>query len=389
MFLKTALLFAGACVAGVLNTATAALTNGHDLSSVAIMETAEGAHWISTSGNTTTIETILGEGGMQAVRLRYADLSHAINILKPISLTSPSPWPLCMYHSIWTAGDYDLNYTLAQAQRYSKAGFKIYLDMHFSDTWADPHHQNIPAAWDNSSVETLAADLQAYVTSTLQAFTDGGIDLDILSLGNEITIGFLWPTGKLTTDNYNDFATLWKASRQGVTDAVAAGTKQPQIMIHVDNGWDYDYVSKFFTGLFANGTVTPDDVDVLGFSFYPFYGEEATIDALKSSLTQIANDYNKPVYVAETDWPVACENVTLSADYPVSPEGQVQWVNAIKEVLEGLPNGLGGGIFYWEPAYIKVASLGSSCASALLFDVDWTNWPLTRATAFSSVNMFV
>ncbi|KAG6611000.1 Arabinogalactan endo-1,4-beta-galactosidase [Phytophthora cinnamomi] len=360
MFLKTALLFAGACVAGVLNTATAALTNGHDLSSVAIMETAEGAHWISTSGNTTTIETILGEGGMQAVRLR-----------------------------IWTAGDYDLNYTLAQAQRYSKAGFKIYLDMHFSDTWADPHHQNIPAAWDNSSVETLAADLQAYVTSTLQAFTDGGIDLDILSLGNEITIGFLWPTGKLTTDNYNDFATLWKASRQGVTDAVAAGTKKPQIMIHVDNGWDYDYVSKFFTGLFANGTVTPDDVDVLGFSFYPFYGEEATIDALKSSLTQIANDYNKPVYVAETDWPVACENVTLSADYPVSPEGQVQWVNAIKEVLEGLPNGLGGGIFYWEPAYIKVASLGSSCASALLFDVDWTNWPLTRATAFSSVNMFV
>ncbi|KAG3249886.1 hypothetical protein PI124_g5491 [Phytophthora idaei] len=359
MFFESALLFAGACVTSVLNTAGAVLTNGHDLSSVALMETVHGAQWIDTDGNTTTIESIFSEGGMDAVRLR-----------------------------IWTAGEYDLNYTLALAQRFSKAGFKIYLDMHFSDTWADPHHQNIPAAWENSSVATLAADLQAYVTATLQAFTEGGIDLDILSLGNEITIGFLWPTGKLTTGYFNDFATLWKAARQGVTDAVAAGTKKSEIMIHVDNGWNYTYVSDFFTGLFATGTVTPDDVDVFGFSFYPFYGVEATIDALKSSFTQIAKDYNKPLYVAETDWPVACENVTLSADYPVSAEGQTQWVTAIKGVLEALPNDLGAGIFYWEPAYLSVASLGSSCQSALVFDVDWSNWPTTYATALSSVNMF-
>ncbi|KAG1696408.1 hypothetical protein DVH05_018540 [Phytophthora capsici] len=359
MFHRAALVFAGACIASVYSTVSATLTNGHDLSSVALMETDKGAHWLDTDGNATTIESIFTVGGMDAVRLR-----------------------------IWTDGEYDLNYTLALAQRFSKAGFKIYLDMHFSDTWADPHHQNIPAAWDNSSVATLAADLQTYVTETLQAFTDGGIDLDILSLGNEITIGFLWPVGKLTTGDFNDFATLWKAARQGVTDAVAAGTNKPEIMIHVDNGWNYTYVSDFFTGLFANGTVTPDDVDSFGFSFYPFYGVEATIDALNSSLTQVAKDYNKPLYVAETNWPVACDGVALSADYPVSAEGQVQWVNAIKDVLEGLPNGLGSGIYYWEPAYISVASLGSSCQSALLFDVDWSNWPTTYATALSSVNMF-
>lgn len=63
-------------------------------------------------------------------------------------------------------------------------------------------------------------------------------------------------------------------------------------------------------------------------------------------------------------------------------------MTAIKDVLEGLPNGLGAGIFYWEPAYLSVASLGSSCQSALLFDVNWSNWPTTYATAFSSVNMF-
>ncbi|POM68818.1 Arabinogalactan endo-1,4-beta-galactosidase, partial [Phytophthora palmivora] len=229
MILQTALLFAGACIASVFDISTA-LTKGHDLSSVGLMETDQGAKWISTSGNTTTIESILGTGGMDTVRLR-----------------------------IWTAGDYDLDYTLALAQRFSKAGYKIYLDMHFSDTWADPTAQAIPSSWDDSSVDTLAADLQAYVKSTLKSFTDGGVDLEILSLGNEITNGFLFPTGKIDNNDFSGFATLWKAARQGVTDAVSAGTTQPKVMIHLDNGWKSETVSWFFKSLFAEGTVTTDD----------------------------------------------------------------------------------------------------------------------------------
>lgn len=71
MFLKTAVLLVGALVASVLCPTNAALTKGHDLSSVALMESSQGAKWLSTAGKTTTIETILGAGGMNAVRLRY------------------------------------------------------------------------------------------------------------------------------------------------------------------------------------------------------------------------------------------------------------------------------------------------------------------------------
>ncbi|KAG3113758.1 hypothetical protein PI124_g5489 [Phytophthora idaei] len=326
MLLQTALLF-GACFASMLD-ATAALVKGHDLSSVGLMETSQGANWISTSGNTTSIESILGAGGMDTVRLR-----------------------------IWTSGDYDLDYTLALAQRFSKAGYKIYLDMHFSDTWADPTDQAIPSSWDDSSVTTLAADLQAYVTSTLKSFTDGGVDLEILSLGNEITNGFLFPTGKIK-DDYSNFATLWKAARQGVTDAVSAGTTQPKTT---------------WTCSASRST---------------YYDTEATIEALTSSLTQLANTYKKPIYIAETDWPTECTKVTLSASYPVSAQGQSEWVVAVMKVLESLPSSLGAGIFYWEPAYLTVASLGSSCESALLFSVKWDNGPKAYATALSSVNMF-
>ncbi|KAG7397790.1 hypothetical protein PHYBOEH_000171 [Phytophthora boehmeriae] len=358
MHLHKSLLYWGVVASSVFGT-TAALTKGHDLSSVGLMETQQGANWLTSSGKNTTIESILGGGGMDSVRLR-----------------------------IWTSGDYDLDYTLALAKRFSSAGYKIYLDMHFSDTWADPSDQTIPSSWDDTSVDTLAVDLQAYVTSILKSFTDGGVELDILSLGNEITNGFLYPTGKIGNNDFSSFAKLWKAARQGVTDAVSAGTKQPKVMIHIDNGWKYKTVSWFFEGLFAEGTVSKDDVDVFGVSFYPYYSTEATIEALTSSLTQIANTYSKPIYVAETDWPTECSSVTLSADYAVSAEGQQQWVSAIVNVLESLPGGLDAGIFYWEPAYLTVAGLGSSCESALLFSVNWDDWPETYATALSSVNMF-
>ncbi|GMF29606.1 unnamed protein product [Phytophthora fragariaefolia] len=357
--LKTVLLAGCAWAASTLSTAVA-LTKGHDLSSVGLMESKQGTKWISTSGNATTIESILGAGGMDTVRLR----------------------------SIWTAGDYDLDYTLALAQRFSKAGYKIYLDMHFSDTWVDTADQTIPSSWDSSSVTTLAADLQAYVTSTLKSFTEGGVELDILSLGNEITSGFLYPTGKIDNNDFSNFATLWKAARQGVADAVSAGTKQPKVMIHLDNGWKYETMSWFFKSLFADGTVTTDDADVFGFSFYPFYDTGATIDALTSSLSQLATTYKKPIYVAETDWPTECTKVTLSADYPVSAKGQSEWVTAIMNVLAELPNSLGAGIFYWEPAYLTMASLGSSCESAVLFSVKWGNGGEASATALSSVEMF-
>ncbi|KAL7694076.1 putative glycosyl hydrolase family 53, glycoside hydrolase superfamily [Plasmopara halstedii] len=298
-FHRGSMVFQATLVFGFISIVTkldpvAALTKGHDLSSVGLMETTKGANWISTDGTTTTIESILGAGGMEAVRLR-----------------------------LWTSGDYNLNYTLAMAERFSK-NYKIYLDMHFSDNWADPLKQATPKGWDQSSVSALSADLRAYVKSTLMAFTDRGIQLEILSLGNEVTNGFLFPTGKVTNSDFQNFATLWKAAREGVADAVAAGTHQPLVMIHLDNGWKYETMSWFLKGFFAVGTVTEKDVDAFGFSYYPFFDEKATIDALSSSLTQLANTYKKPIYIAETDWPTECKTVTLSAPYPISDKGQLE-----------------------------------------------------------------
>jgi arabinogalactan endo-1,4-beta-galactosidase len=83
------------------------------------------------------------------------------------------------------------------------------------------------------------------VKDTLLSFAKAGINLDLVALGNEIRHGILWPVGYADVDvqpwpktvaNFSNLATLWKAARAGVDDAVYAGAPKPQVMIHIDDG---------------------------------------------------------------------------------------------------------------------------------------------------------
>ncbi|MDO8951534.1 MAG: glycosyl hydrolase 53 family protein, partial [Draconibacterium sp.] len=49
----------------------------------------------------------------------------------------------------------DLNYTIELAKKAKALGFKILLNFHYSDTWADPGKQFTPAAWQNLSFQVL------------------------------------------------------------------------------------------------------------------------------------------------------------------------------------------------------------------------------------------
>lgn len=51
---------------------------------------------------------------------------------------------------VWTStsnSNYSLNHGLQLAKRAAAAGLSIYVDLHYSDTWADPGHQSIPSSW--------------------------------------------------------------------------------------------------------------------------------------------------------------------------------------------------------------------------------------------------
>lgn len=244
----------------------------------------------------------------------------------------------------------------------------MYLDFHFSNTWADPEHQTTPKAWESYGVDDLATAVQNYTETVMNSFNSADIPIQIVSIGNEITAGLLWPVGDIRTDSGpSNVAKLLHAASAGVKSSYF--TPQPKIMIHLDNGWEWSTQQWWYDAVLGESVLTTDDFDMQGVSYYPFYNEEATLDALRTSLTNMKTQYGKDVLVVETNWPQSCPDPEYAfpsdaSDIAYTPARQKLWM---KNVASAVEDAGGNGVFYWEPAWLDNAALGSSCADNLMF----------------------
>jgi len=325
-------------VAAVSRISHALTFHGADFSSLVLLEESGiQYHDAATSSSAAPFETILAKHGANLARIR-----------------------------IWTStdnDDYSLTYGLALAKRAVAAGMELLIDLHYSDTWADPGHQAIPAGWP-TTLDGLNTQIFTYTNSLVAAFSAQGTPIQFLEIGNEINDGILWPVGQISVNGYSPLSQLLHSAVNGARDA----SSTVRTVIHLANGWDAEGVSSFYEQIFIPGELALADVDVMGFSFYPFYGTGATLSALQSSLQAMVTQYAKDVMVVETDWPEACSGVALSESIPASTTGQQTWVLDIRNVLSGLSGGHGIGIAYWEPGWIGNAGLGSACDDNLLVD---------------------
>ena len=116
----------------------------------------------------------------------------------------------------------NLAYILPLAKQIKAAGFKLLLDFHYSDTWADPAKQWTPAAWAGLDDSQLAAKLKAYTAEVLTKMKQNGTEPDLIQTGNEISYGMLWGQNAATArycypssspENWNRFTQLLHAGR--------------------------------------------------------------------------------------------------------------------------------------------------------------------------------
>lgn len=333
--------------------ALAALTHvGADWSSVLVEERA-GISYQDASGTTLALEEILSAAGVDTVRQR-----------------------------IWVTpadGEYDLDYNLELAKRADAAGLRVYLDFHYSDSWADPKQQTLPAGWPEE-IGALEEKLYEYTLSVCDAFAGEGIVPSIISIGNEIRSGLLWPVG--TTDSFENIATLLGSASRAVRESKLGA--DPRIMIHLDNGWDWGSQEWWYDSVLEAG-LSADAFDQMGVSYYPFYGEDATLASLESSLSSMAEKYGKELVVAEVNWPQECSSPEFAfpadvSDIPFSAEGQSEFLKAVAGVVEGVG---GVGLFYWEPAWVDNAGLGSSCEANTMFE--WPGLGLSSLEVFGEI----
>lgn len=335
--------------------ALGALTyRGVDWSSL-LVEEAAGIEYTGLDGQVQPLETILAANGVNSVRQR-----------------------------LWVdpaGGDYGLEYNLELARRAEAAGLSVYLTLHFSDTWADPSHQDIPAAWPEG-IDDLSWTLYNYTLDVANAFQEAGVPPVMISVGNEIRAGLLWPTG--STDSFDNVARLLNSASSGIRDS--ALDPQPSIMVHLDNGWDWDTQKWWYDGVLGAGAFAAESFDVMGVSFYPFYNSGASFAALETSLAKMASTWGKDIVVAELDWPTSCPNPSEAfpgdmQSIPFSPEGQTEFIERVGAIVGGVSGGL--GLYYWEPAWVDNQALGSSCESNTLFE--WPGKALSSIAAFKNL----
>ncbi len=242
-----------------------------------------------------------------------------------------------------TALPNNLGYTIASAKQAKQFGFKLLLDLHYSDTWADPAKQLVPVAWNAKSHVALAQAVFEYTRDTIAAFRDAGVLPDMVQVGNEVSMGMLWPDGKLP-ESWDKFVDLVRAGTSGI-DAGRGNGVRPRIMIHLDRGGDRTGTKAFFDRLLSYGV----DFDVIGQSYYPWW--HGTLLDLRDNLDFMAREYRKDIVLAEVAY---CwrptEYKTRSAPFPETPEGQRAFLDEVNRLVLATPDHRGVGVFWWEPA---------------------------------------
>jgi len=237
----------------------------------------------------------------------------------------------------------DLPYTRALAKRAKALGFHFLLDLHYADSWADPGKQPTPAAWSKLKHKQLVEQVFNYTRDTIAAFAAQGVMPDMVQVGNEVTNGMLWPDGKLP-ENWDNFTDLLKAGIAGI-DAGRGAASRPRIMIHIERSGSYDAATWFFDSLRDHHV----SFDVIGLSYYPMW--HGSLANLRGNLHDLALRYRRPIIIVESaqNW-IPSGEAPKKADFPETPEGQLEFLRAVDAAVRAIPDHLGQGIFWWEPA---------------------------------------
>jgi len=276
----------------------------------------------------------------------FQENGHPIDVLALLQEHHYNWVRLRLFHDPSTSSDKlpnDLSYTIDLAKRAKKMGYHLLLDLHYSDSWADPGKQPIPIAWNNLNHAQLTGQVFAYTRDVIAEFARAGVLPEMVQVGNEITYGMLWPDGKLP-GNWNNFADLVKAGIKGVK-AGHGRQRMPRVMIHIERSGDYDAAVEFFDKLIAQRI----PFDVIGLSYYPFW--HGDIVTMQGNLDKLAQRYRRPLMVVETAFNWKTGGMVLkSADFAESPQGQENFLRAVNDAVHAVPNGLGQGVFWWEPA---------------------------------------
>ena len=168
-------------------------------------------------------------------------------------------------------------------QRAKAQGMEVLLDFHYSDTWADPNQQEIPAAWASevNKTEALGTLLYNYTYKTLNDLANTNLLPDIVQVGNEINAMILQEDeeAKLPMDWARNSSLINKGIK-AIRDISSEKNKEIGVMLHIaqpENAlWWFEQATQ-------NGVT---DFDWIGLSYYPLWSTY-TLDNVATAFTTL------------------------------------------------------------------------------------------------------
>ena len=331
------------------NTSSNVFYYGADLSYVNEMEDC-GAVYKDSNENFKDPYKIFAEAGTNLVRIRL--------------------W----HNPIWTNYS-NINDVKKSIQRAKSEGMNVLLDFHYSDSWADPSNQEIPAAWLNqiNNTELLGDLVYNYTFDTLNELYNSNLLPEIVQIGNEINAMILqngevkWPIDWLRN------SALINKGIKAVRDISNQKNKKIEIMLHIAQP---ENALWWFSEAFNAGIT---DFDWIGLSYYPLWSEY-NLNTIDTPLKNLIETYAKKLMIVETAYPFTLINAdsanniigenALIPGYPASQQGQLDYLNDLKTKIS---ESGGQGIIYWEPAWVSTNcktlwGQGSHWDNATLFD---------------------
>lgn len=225
-------------------------------------------------------------------------------------------------------------------------GLNILLGFHYSDTWADPGSQTVPAKWTDHSLEALCQNVYDHTYDILSSLKNLGITPKWVQIGNETKRGMLWETGRTnSTQGYKNFAALINSAYKAIKDV----DESMLAVIHLPDGHDNSLYRSMFDKLKQYGA----QWDVIGMSCYPRWSHldvttaanvTSTVNKYISNIKDVKSRYGKPVMVVETGH---YNNKPLDAN------------NFLAEFMKALIKEGVLGCFYWEPEAMSGYELGA------------------------------
>jgi arabinogalactan endo-1,4-beta-galactosidase len=243
----------------------------------------------------------------------------------------------------------DLEYVKALGKQIKDAGMALMLDFHYSDTWADPAKQWTPKEWLSLSDDDLYEKIYSYTKEVLEEMKAAGATPDFIQTGNEISYGMLWGAENGSSlkkcyvnneSNWPRFTTLLKKAASACREVCP----QARIIIHTERVAQGNVLKQFYNKMKSYDV----DYDIIGLSYYPYY--HGTLQTLNSVLTDMENSFpDKKIMIVETGyfhhWQPSNESYDLSGTYPISPEGQKAFPEALINILHDHAHVC--GLFWW------------------------------------------